>query len=147
MLHVSDTAPDFTLPDEQGNTVTLSSFRGRQPVVLIFYPGDQTPVCTMQMCSIRDNYDAFTDAGAVIFGINPGNAPSHQKFAQRNKLQFHLLVDAEKEVAKMYDVMLLNIGRFAIINRTVYVVGTKGTIIFAQRGMPATETILQAIHQ
>ncbi|NJN65214.1 MAG: peroxiredoxin [Chloroflexaceae bacterium] len=144
MLRVGTQAPDFTLEDEQGTQVTLSSFRG-QAVVLIFYPGDQTPVCTRQLCGIRDSYDEFTAAGAVVFGINPGSPLSHQKFSQKYDFQFKLLVDRERAAARSYDVLVVSLGPLAVINRAVYVVGSDGTIIFAERGTPANETILAAI--
>jgi peroxiredoxin Q/BCP len=146
MLQVGTRAPDFTLEDEQGNPATLSSFRG-QAVVLIFYPGDQTPVCTRQLCGIRDAYDEFTAAGAVVFGINPGSSLSHQKFSQKYDFQFKLLVDKERTVARSYDVLVVSLGPLAVINRAVYVVSADGTIVFAERGTPDNETILTAINQ
>lgn len=145
MLHVGAIAPDFTLTDEQGHPVTLSSFRGNHPVVLIFYPGDQTPICTTQLCGIRDGYDAFEAVGAIILGINPASEFSHRKFSRRYNFPFPLLVDRERSVAKAYDVLLMNLGPFSVINRMVYVVGTDGTIIFAERGLPDNQTIINAI--
>ncbi len=145
MLEVGTTAPDFTLPTADGDIITLSSFRGAQPVVLIFYPGDQTPVCTMQLCGIRDGYEDFTAAGVVVFGVNHGNSLSHRKFSEKHNFQFPLLVDSDRTVSLAYDTVLVNIGPFAIINRMVYVVGKNGKIIFAQRGTPSNETILAAI--
>lgn len=145
MLQVGTQAPDFTLPNEQETIVSLSSFRGSHAVVLIFYPGDNTPICTKQLCGIRDTYDAFTDAGAVVFGINPANESSHQTFAQKQHLQFHLLVDKDKSVAKEYKALLVDLGPLAIVNRTVYVIDKNGTIVFAERGTPDTNTILAAL--
>jgi peroxiredoxin Q/BCP len=147
MLRVGDIAPDFTLADEKGNEVMLSSFLKKQFVVLIFYPGDQTPVCTKQLCGIRDEYQDFAEAGAVVFGINPGSALSHKKFSEKHDFQFKLLVDKDKSVARKYDVVMMNLGPLAVINRTVYVVGHNGMIIFAQRGTPSNEQILKAIRE
>lgn len=144
MLQVGDVAPDFTLPNEQGHPVALASFRNVHPVVLIFYPGDNTPVCTAQLCAVRDQHQAYVDAGAVVLGINPGSGESHRRFMQRHHFQFHLLVDAERAVARQYGA-LLGWGPLTVINRTVYVVGSDGRIAFAQRGVPNNATVLAAI--
>ncbi len=146
MLSVGTPAPDFTLPDQHGEQVTLSSFRGTQTVVLIFYPGDQTPVCTTQLCGIRDSYDAFAEAGAIVLGINNGSESSHQRFAQKYTFQFPLLVDNDRKVAESYGAVLFSLGPLGgIINRTVYVINKDGTIAFAERGNPPTAKILAAI--
>jgi peroxiredoxin Q/BCP len=147
MLAVGSEAPDFTLPDEQGTMVTLSSFRGSQPVVLIFYPRDETPGCTKQLCGIRDTYQAFEQDGAVVFGVNPSSEARHKEFAQRHNFPFRLLVDSDRSVAHNYKSLMLSLGPIAIVNRTVYVVGKDGKILFAERGAPSTETILAALHE
>lgn len=147
MIPVGIEAPDFTIPDQDGNPVTLSSFRGSQPVVLIFYPGDQTPICTMQMCDFRDNYEALTHAGIVVLGINADSAESHKDFINRNNFQFRLLVDKKKEVLEQYDSLLLKFGPFTIVKRTVYAIGKDGNIIFAEPGTPSVQTVLAAIQQ
>lgn len=144
MLSIGTPAPDFTLADEQGRTVSLASFRQERPVVLIFYPGDETPGCTAQLCAVRDDYQGFLETGAAVFGVNPGGAASHQRFAQRHKLPFPLLVDADKAVARAY-AALLGIGPLSFVNRTVYVVGVDGRIVFARRGMPDPATVIAAI--
>jgi len=146
MLQLGTFAPDFTLPDEQGAMVTLSSFRGKNPVVLIFYPGDETPVCTAQLCGIRDSYEEYRATGAVVFGINPGIASNHKRFVQRHSFQFQLLVDSDRSVAQKYESVLISFGPFGLINRTVYVIGIDGTIVFAQPGNPSSATILKSIH-
>jgi peroxiredoxin Q/BCP len=145
MLRVGTPAPDFSLPDEQGTMVTLSSYQGKQPVVLIFYPGDNTPVCTMQLCGVRDTYDEFVEAGAVVFGVNPGSASSHERFSQRHNFQFRLLVDHDRSVAQQYDCVMFSLGPLGLVSRTVYVVGLNGTIVFAQPGTPSTKDIVAAI--
>jgi peroxiredoxin Q/BCP len=145
MLSVGTPAPDFTLSDEKGNTITLSSFLGTQPVVLIFYPGDQTPVCTAQLCGIRDSYEDFIQAGATVFGINPGNATSHQKFSDKHNFPFPLLVDNESQTSKSYEAMLFSLGTLAVVNRTVYVINKDGIICFAERGNPPTKSIVAAL--
>jgi peroxiredoxin Q/BCP len=96
-------APDFTLTSDSGERVRLSQFRG-QPVVLYFYPRDDTPGCTAQACGIRDSYDDFEQRGAVVLGVSPDEESSHVKFKQKYGLPFTLLADPEHEVAEQYGV-------------------------------------------
>lgn len=144
MIPVGELAPDFTLPDEQGHPVTLSSFRGKHPVVLIFYPGDSTYVCTRQLCEVRDSFAEFQAAGAVVFGMNPQGPESHQRFIEKYDFPFPLLVDAGNAVARLYK-SVLGWGRLSLPNRTVYVIGKDGRIAFARRGKPAPQEILGAL--
>ena len=96
-------APDFTLTSDSGEPVTLSSFRGR-PVILYFYPKDDTPGCTTQACGIRDAYGEFEQAGAVVLGVSPDSESSHVKFKEKFGLPFTLLADADHAVAEQYGV-------------------------------------------
>lgn len=144
MLKVGEMAPDFTLPDEQGNPVSLATYRGRSPVVLIFYPCDGTLVCTTQLCEIRDSYAELTAAGAVAFGLNSLGERSHRRFAERHRFPFPLLVDAGSRVARKYGTAL-GWGPFSMTNRSVYVVGADGRIIFAEIGKPSPKRILAAL--
>jgi thioredoxin-dependent peroxiredoxin len=96
-------APDFELTSDGGEQVRLSQFRG-QPVVLYFYPRDDTPGCTAQACGIRDNYDEFLGRGAVVLGVSPDEETSHVKFKQKYGLPFTLLADPGHEVAEQYGV-------------------------------------------
>jgi len=139
MLKIGDKAPEFSLKDQDGNLVELKSFLGKKNVVLVFYPGDNTPGCTKQMCAIRDDYSQFSAADAVAFGINPQDKDSHKKFVEKNKLPFPLLVDADKKVVTAY-------GTKGVLmtTRTVYGIDKKGIIVFAQRGMPSNQEILKA---
>ena len=137
-------APDFTVPDQDGRTVTLSSFQGQSPVVLIFYPGDSTPVCTKQLCEVRDAYAEFQAAGAVVFGVNPWGEESHRKFAERHQFPFSLLVDRGNEVARRYDAVL-GWGPLSLPNRSVYVIGKDGRVLFARRGKPGPDEVLQVL--
>jgi peroxiredoxin Q/BCP len=98
-----DKAPDFTLSSDTGDEVTLSSLRGK-PVVLYFYPKDDTPGCTTQACGIRDAYGEFERAGAVVLGVSPDNERSHVKFREKYELPFTLLADTEHAVADRYGV-------------------------------------------
>lgn len=140
MLSINSDAPDFSLPAQDGSTVKLSDFKDKKSVVLIFYPGDETPVCTKQLCEIRDDYSSFTSKGAVVFGINPGSEKSHQKFVQKNNFQFQLLIDEKGTVAKSYN------AKGKIMNqRTVYVISSQGKVIYAKRGKPPVSEILASI--
>jgi thioredoxin-dependent peroxiredoxin len=103
-IKVGDAAPEFDLPDAAGNRVKLSDFRGRQSVVLYFYPKDDTPGCTKEACSFRDSYESFKDAGAEVIGISSDSQASHQKFADKFKLPFRLVADQGGAVRKRYGV-------------------------------------------
>jgi thioredoxin-dependent peroxiredoxin len=96
-------APDFELTSDAGESVRLSQFRGK-PVVLYFYPRDDTPGCTAQACGIRDSYDDFEQQGAVVLGVSPDEESSHVKFKQKYGLPFTLLADPDHEVAEQYGV-------------------------------------------
>ena len=101
MVQENELAPDFTLPSDQGEDITLSSFRG-QKVVLYFYPKDDTPGCTKEACSFRDDYSRFTMKGAAVIGVSPDAGESHLKFRVKFGLPFYLLTDADHQVALMY---------------------------------------------
>jgi peroxiredoxin Q/BCP len=102
-LTVGEEAPDFTLPDQEGRPHTLSSYKGDW-VLLYFYPKDDTPGCTAEACGVRDNYDAFGDAGVTVLGVSVDSVKSHAKFVQKYALPFTLLADEKKEVVEMYGV-------------------------------------------
>jgi thioredoxin-dependent peroxiredoxin len=101
MLNAGEHAPDFTLPSDGGEDVTLSSFRGR-PVILYFYPRDDTPGCTTEACGIRDAWSEFEQAGAIVLGVSTDSVKSHQKFRSKYNLPFPLLADTEHQVAEQY---------------------------------------------
>jgi peroxiredoxin Q/BCP len=101
MLTVGSPAPDFTLTDDSGATVSLASLRGKQ-VVVYFYPKDDTPGCTKQACGVRDAWDAFTATGAVVLGVSPDGEASHAKFKAKFSLPFPLLSDPDHAVADAY---------------------------------------------
>ncbi len=102
-LHIGDAAPDFALTSDQGTTVRLSDFRGKR-VVLYFYPKDDTSGCTTQACGFRDAYPQIEEKNAVVLGISPDDAKSHQKFKTKYDLPFLLLVDGDHAVADAYGV-------------------------------------------
>lgn len=103
MLKENDAAPEFTLENQDGESVSLSDFRGRK-VVLYFYPKDDTSGCTVQACELRDNADTFDARGAVILGVSPDPVKSHRKFADKYELPFTLLADVDHRVAEAYGV-------------------------------------------
>jgi peroxiredoxin Q/BCP len=144
MLQVGDEAPDFTLTDENGDPVTLSNFRGREAVVLVFYPGDGTPVCTAQLCEIRDAYADFTAAGVRAFGINPFSRAGKQRFSRLNHFPFRLLADPGRAVARLYGCDI-GFGFLGFNRRAVYGIDRAGRIAFAQQGRPDPAAVLRAL--
>ncbi|MCC5864986.1 MAG: peroxiredoxin [Wenzhouxiangella sp.] len=100
-LQLDEIAPDFSLVDADGQVFRLSEHRG-QRLLLVFYPGDDTPVCTRQLCDYRDGIEAFADLGVDLVGISPDNAESHQRFRARHQLPFRLLSDPDLAVAEQY---------------------------------------------
>lgn len=116
MVDVGDIAPDFTLQDQNGNEVTLSGFRGNKNVVMFFYPKDNTPVCTKESCTFRDNYESITSTDAEVLGISGDSNQSHAAFAKKHGLQFPLLSDKGHEIAKRYGAMgMLMPGRITLV--------------------------------
>lgn len=103
MIETGKKAPNFTLPDKDGNMVSLENFKG-QKVVVYFYPKDNTPGCTRQACGFRDNYDEFEKKGVKVIGISKDSQGSHVKFTEKYELPFILLSDTELEAIKAYDV-------------------------------------------
>jgi peroxiredoxin Q/BCP len=136
-LPVGSEAPDFTADDENGSKVTLGDLRGRN-VVLIFYPGDDTTICTQQLCEFRDRWTDAQNRNTLVFGVNPAGAQSHGKFRSKYKLPFPILVDRGRVIAKLYRAGGL------IIRRTVYLVGPDGSIRYSMRGKPHVEEVLKA---
>ena len=133
MLEEGDKAPSFTLTDESGTQVSLSDFAGKK-VVVYFYPKDDTPGCTREACSFRDNYDAILEKGAVVLGISPDDEASHGEFKSKFDLPFYLLADPEKKAIdafgawgekKMYG------KTYEGVIRSTFVVGEDGTIVKA----------------
>ena len=100
-IHTGSIAPEFSLESSSGKTVRLSDFRGKT-VVVYFYPKDDTPGCTKEACSFRDSFDSLTDAGVTILGISPDSIESHNKFIEKFDLNFQLLSDRDKSIAKSY---------------------------------------------
>ena len=121
---VGATAPDFTLKDGNGDAWRMDDQRGKV-VVLLFYPGDETPICTRQMCSVRDRWEDYSATGAEVVGISTDSVESHKKFAEHHDLPLRLLSDASGEVANLYGAHSLIPGKVA---RSVFVVDANGMI-------------------
>jgi len=136
-LRLGGEAPDFTLPDQDGERVTLSKLRGRN-VVLVFYPGDETAVCRKQLCEFRDSWASARDKETLVFGVNPQSASSHARFRDHHSLAFPLLVDRGQKVAEAYH------ARGLIVKRTVYLIGKSGKIRFSSRGKPLVTEVFAA---
>jgi peroxiredoxin Q/BCP len=123
-------APDFTATTDSGERVSLSDFRGK-PVVLYFYPKDDTPGCTTQACGIRDAYEEFERAGVVVLGVSPDSPAKHVKFKEKYGLPFTLLADPEHEVAERYGTWGEKrfMGRtYMGVSRTTFLIAPDGTV-------------------
>lgn len=121
-------APDFTLPNHRGGKTTLSDLCHEAPVILVFYPGDFTPVCTKQLCGYRDGFADLQGYGVQLVGISPDGKDSHVKFANEYALPFLLLTDAKHEVAKSFGAKsLFMLGR---VSRATYIIDKKRQIVW-----------------
>lgn len=122
---VGDPAPDFALPNANGEVIRLSEFRGKKEVVLYFYPKDNTPGCTAEACAFRDNYDVISDMDAEVIGVSADSQASHQGFAAQYGLQFLLLSDVDGVARKAFDVPM----SFGVMpGRVTYVIDKQGVI-------------------
>jgi len=126
MIAEGTKAPEFTLPDAGGRNISLTDFTGKK-VLIIFYPGDDTPVCTAQLCDYRNNVSQFTSRGIAVLGISADSPESHKSFAERNQLPFTLLSDTEKKTAKAYDAL----GFLGMTQRAYVLVDEKGVILLS----------------
>lgn len=130
MLEVGVKAPAFTLPDKDGNPVSLSDFLGKK-VILYFYPKDNTPGCTRQACAFAGSYDAFRDLDAVVIGVSKDSTASHQRFAEKYNLPFLLLSDPELGVLQAYGVWQEKklYGKVSMgVVRTTFIIDENGVI-------------------
>jgi peroxiredoxin Q/BCP len=124
-VKVGDKAPDFTLPSQMGDKVTLSEYFGKKNVVLYFYPKDETRGCTREACEFRDQYDVFTDLGAEVIGVSAQSVESHKSFATHYGLPFILLSDEKNVVRKLYGVP----SSMGILpGRVTYIIDKKGVV-------------------
>jgi peroxiredoxin Q/BCP len=139
-LPIGSRAPQFSLPDQSGNTVSLQSLAGHN-IVLVFYPGDDTSVCRKQLCEFRDTWASAQQKKVMVFGVNPQGAESHTKFHAKFKLPFPLLIDRDQKMGQAYHTR----GFMSlVVKRTVYLIDPGGTIRYAKRGKPDPSEVLAA---
>ena len=129
-LSVGDPAPDFTLPGTGGVEYSLSDYSGR-PVVLVFYPGDDTPVCTRQLNSYNDGIESFTELDAQVIGISAQDVSSHDAFSSKHGFEFPLLADTDKKVAGLYGTL----GPIGFPRRSVFIIDGEGVVRYAHRAI------------
>jgi len=134
-VKVGDKAPDFTLPSQMGDNVTLSEYFGKKNIVLYFYPKDETRGCTREACEFRDQYDVFTGLGAEVLGVSSDTLESHKSFATHHGLPFLLLSDEDGKVRKLYGAT----STMGIIpGRVTYIIDKKGIVrhVFSSQFQP-----------
>ena len=129
-LKVGDKAPAFTLPGTAGKSYSLSDYAG-QPVVLVFYPGDNTPVCTKQLNAYNDEMSEFESVGAQVIGISSQDVASHDEFSGKHGFTFPLLADVDKEVSKQYGIL----GPLGFPRRSVFVIDGQGIVRYVHRAL------------
>ncbi len=135
-IKIGDTIPSFTLKDQNGNDFSINDYIGKSVLVIYFYPKDDTPGCTKEACSFRDNFQYFTDLNTKVIGISSDSVVSHKKFAEKYRLPFTLLADTKKEVRKLFGV-----PKFSgfIPGRVTYIIDKNGKIIFIFNSMRNAE--------
>lgn len=141
MLEIGTKAPEFTLPDQNGDMRSLKDFRGKK-VVLYFYPKDMTAGCSKQACGFAELYPHFMEKGAVVLGVSKDSEASHKKFEEKFGLPFTLLSDTEKEVIQAYDVWKekKNYGKVSMgVVRSTYLIDEEGVIVKAFGNVKAAE--------
>lgn len=143
-LVVGAPAPDAILTDDHGNSVRLSDLWKTGALVVVFYPGDQSPGCTIQLCAIRDDWTRFQEAGITVVGINHGSAESHTRFREQHAFPFSLLVDSQKHTSRTFGATRSIFG-FEIIRRMVVGIDRNGTVRYIRNGMPRHADILKAL--
>ena len=149
MLEVGTKAPDFTLLDQNGNTVSLSDYKGKK-VVLYFYPRDNTPGCTKQACGFAENYPQFIEKGAVVLGVSKDTVASHKKFEEKYQLPFTLISDPELVAIQAYDVWKEKnmYGKKVMgVVRTTYLIDEEGMVVKAFGKVKAVDNPIQMLNE
>ncbi|MBL4744894.1 MAG: peroxiredoxin [Flavobacteriaceae bacterium] len=136
-LEVGDKAPYFELLDQNGSVFKSDNVIGKQPVVLYFYPKDDTPGCTKQACKFRDEFEAFSDLNVTVIGISKDSVASHKEFEEKYQLPFTLLADVKNEVRKLFGVPKAALGMFP--GRVTYIIGADGVIQYIFEDMMHAE--------
>lgn len=142
-MNKGDTLPDFSLNDQNGQSFSISAVKGKQPVVVYFYPKNFTPGCTKEACSFRDAYEDFKDLGAEVIGISADSDASHQKFAKQYNLPFILLADTKNNVRKLFDVQSTIFG--LLPGRETFVFDANGILVYKFESMGATKHIEKSL--
>lgn len=142
-LQVGDSIPHFFAQDTNGTTFDSTNYIGKKPVVIYFYPKDNTPGCTAEACSFRDQYEDFKDLGAEVIGISSDSVASHQKFSKQYRLPFLLLSDSDKQIRKLFGVPTALFG--ILPGRVTYVIDKKGVIQMIFDNMLAGKHIPKAL--
>lgn len=143
-LNIGDTVPHFTATDQLGHDFDSARFLGNKIIVLYFYPKDDTPGCTMQACSFRDQYEDFKQYGAEVIGVSADNGKSHQKFVSKYQLPFTLLTDSNKTLSKMFGVKK---DLFILPGRETFVIDKKGILQMKFDSMQAKSHITEALEK
>lgn len=142
-LKIGDIVPNFTAKDSHGEVFESKSVLGRKPLVIYFYPKDNTPGCTTEACSFRDQYEDFKDLGAEVIGISADSVKSHQKFANKYQLPFILLSDEDKRLRHLFGVKNNLFG--LLPGRVTYVIDRNGVVIYIFDSMNASKHISKAL--
>lgn len=140
LIPVGEVAPDFEASDHQGRNVRLSEILKGSRVVLVFYPKNNTSVCTQQLCALRDDWSKFQERKVAVLGINPANKDSHAAFASKNSFPFPVLVDQDSRIASAYGA-----GGMLFTKRTVYVIDRDRKVLLAERGVVPHDRIFAAL--
>lgn len=143
ILSIGDKAPDFDLPatGQQGRIKLSQLTQSGKNVLLVFYPMDNTPGCTIQLCSLRNDYEQFANKNTVVLGINPGSLKSHEGFVKSQNLPFPIVVDQGKQMAKSYGVL----GALGFVDRSVFLIDKNNTIRLVVEGTQNNKEVLAEI--
>ena len=141
LLPVGSEAPAFEAETSTGERVSLADLRGQRAVLLMFYPADDTPGCTRQMCAARDEGSMYEAAGVARFGVNPGGIASHRRFVDKYSLDFPLIIDRGGDIAAAYGVRRENGG----VGRATYIIDRDGRITYAAKGAHGADEVLGAL--
>ncbi|HOW72797.1 MAG TPA: peroxiredoxin [Phycisphaerae bacterium] len=140
LIPVGEVAPDFGATDHQGRNLRFGELLKGGRVVLVFYPRDNTPVCTRQLCALRDDWSKFQERKVVVLGINPASKDSHAAFASKHGFPFPVLVDQDSRIAAAYGA-----GGMLFTKRTVYVIDRDGRVLLAERGVVPHDRIFAVL--
>ena len=144
-LKIGDIVPNFTARDSHGEVFESQSVLGRKPLVIYFYPKDNTPGCTTEACSFRDQYEDFKDLGAEVIGISSDSVKSHHKFSKKHELPFILLSDEDKKMRQLFGVKNNLFG--LLPGRVTYIIDRNGVVIYIFDSMNAARHIEKALEK